>query len=656
MKVEVIANTPSTRCYLCRKPDVDKLCHHCGRAICSSHGSTAIPAGMGYENPEFSDLGLDPFNNDNDIVHCEDCIHSVRSYQWLVPRAIKTSGVGFAITLLGAFLRADWLIITGLLLLVGGILWWRWIKYQHDECYEQARHKNRAPFPVVPSIRTVSITEQVSGTTCLDETGHYSTQLEKIQGKLSLALQFSHRDKERIGAYLKKYNLIMNRAIPFHAGFLVLKGAPAIEFEDPGLFVDNRPNTIALQGTVGDQPFLFDDDARHDSNWTKRFIYTVAGDKPNNLPVQIIPTLAHEGAQRAINLVVQVSPELIGSKHVGIIRVEKLTLYAPQRLSKVAMIQPSAVIAVVTGDDPNAEHQQEITWKDVSIKSNQRRECRQTFYVRFENKIEPSTQFRGKLTLSLSDTLSTLDHINFYYAWGQKRAENITLQKKTYLYLDFELNLNGLRFQEMASDSAQLVRVGVVPNHAIIAKLTDDLNDAGVYVKRVIENPARTSKEGAHITNRYWDIAGRYYEGVYPIDFHLVMTGEDAHGRPADSKVQVDVTVQGVVTDEEMRRKVTYLLARLTAITENTIDSLPTAPSRGADLVVDPDAPSPPPDKQPLPFFVAEDFDSSAQVTHVLTMLHKLDEALIEGRISEGRYNEMQVRYNDQLAELGHTA
>ena len=47
-------------------------------------------------------------------------------------------------------------------------------------------------------------------------------------------------------------------------------------------------------------------------------------------------------------------------------------------------------------------------------------------------------------------------------------------------------------------------------------------------LKRVIENPPQTGKR-ADVVNRYWDIAGRRYNRVYPCEFHLILTGEEVH-------------------------------------------------------------------------------------------------------------------------------
>jgi len=342
----------------------------------------------------------------------------------------------------------------------------------------------------------------------------------------------------------------------------------------------------------------------------------------------------------------------------GTTRIEEFVLYAPQRLGKIAMVEPSAITGIVSLQSENDEPMQKIAWKAIDIRSQVYRERRQRFYIRFDNKIDASTVLYGNLRISFTGTLSELKNIKFFFPWGKQRSDNVKIDRHTFLDVNFELNLAGLHFQDTASETKQLMRAGVLPNHAIVTQLTEELNNAGVYLKRVIENPARTSKAGAHITNRYWDMAGRYYDGVYPIDFHLVLTGEEAYGKPSESKVQVDVSVQGVVASDDMRAKVAYLRDRLSALTENTLDNLPAAPADSSpvkeanfsDVELEQTIPS-----QAGRQKTSQQPTASSEVSRLLEMLAKLDEALIEGRISESRYDEMQKRYKSQLIQLGHT-
>ncbi|MBN2396481.1 MAG: hypothetical protein JXC36_08495 [Candidatus Atribacteria bacterium] len=660
MNIEIISHKPKTRCYICHKEDIDKICHHCGNAICKTHNSTFIPFEKGVENPEYSNLDLDHLHNEKEIIHCKDCMHYVKSYKWMRSRAVKLGVFGLILGIIGV-IGELWLMVLASVILIGtSIIWYLSINKKHKENYEIKRIKKPPLFPVIPNIKTISVTENLAGSIILGNDGKFATQADKIMGKISITLQFSQRDRERLDAYLNEYKLSKNESIEFNSGFAMLECSSDLKFDDPNIFLENRPNIISLKGTIGEQPFLFKNDSLRDNYWTNSFSYIVVDnneDKNIKLPIQIIPTLVQEGAQRAIDIVVQIPPIAYDILDLGKIRIEEFILYAPRRLSKISLIQPSAVTSAVAPQSEDEEPLQKIVWKGIDIRSEGIREQRYRFYLRFENKIEPTTIFHGSLKLSFTGTLSDFKEMKFFYPWGKERIDNFNFQRLTYLDVKYELNLGGLRFQEQALETTQLERKGVIPDHAMVTQLTEDLNNSGFYLKRVIENPARTSKAGAHITNRFWDIAGRYYEGVYPIDFHLVLTGEEAYGKRNESRVQVDVSVQGIVSNKEMKKKVVQLRDQLSAITENTIDTLPEI-STEISLQNELNQLDFQDHVNKFPESIDEKETeklSSSEVRSLLDMLKKLDEALIEGHINEVKYEEIQKRYKKQLKKLGYS-
>jgi hypothetical protein len=676
MKAEIVPQAPRTRCYVCGQPKVAMICHHCGRAICDSHGPTPIPEGRTVENPEFAHLALGYGTIEETGIHCKDCVHYVRSFKWLIFAGAIVAAVGLVLLLIGlsgavtiasaesrSSLRAVGYLCGGgglfsLLTLPVGIGMLALGIYLQRNRYHQSVLDSRPPIPVIGKMESVSVTESITGQITLDAEGTYHSRADKCEGKLTLAFRFAPRDWERVEAYLKKYQLPLSDDLPFQAGFVVLEGAANLVFDDPSGFMPGRVNTIALEGTIGEQPFLRGAGERG-NRWVIRRTYTTLSAEGEDvwLPVQIVPTLVQEGARRAIELVVQLTPETSGPWVLTeLARVEEFMVCAPQSLGKVEIIEPAALVgaAVEVGEGEEATYTQAITWKGVSLAPGERRAQRKSFYVRFENTIEPTTVLKGRLRVRFDGALSGLDGVALFYPLGNERR-GVGVQRHTYVDVDFNLDLGGLRFQEIALVEERIVREGVVPDHRMVTALTDALSAEEFYVKRVIENPPRTSKAGAHITNRYWDIAGRFYDGVYPIDFHSVLTGEEVYGgaaRPHAGKTQVDVTVQGMVTDEEMRDQVEYLRDRLVVLINGTLDELPQTLAE-------------------MPLTTEESLDVVEEEEETLAMpvtpmqsivtdraavlrarLDKLDDALLEGRISEARYEEMQARIEQELAEL----
>lgn len=658
MTVEVVPRAPRTRCYFCGRPKVNMICHHCGRAICDKHGPSPIPEGRNVENPEFTDLDLAHTAVGETAIHCDYCIHYVRSYKWMLSLGAIVGVLGLIVLVAGISAQQSMAIKIGALAMLGGIGLVAWgISLQRNR-YRQEIIDRRPPLPVIGRIQLVSIAESIHGQIALDAVGKYTTHVDRPQGKVTLTFQFAPRDRERLETYLKKYYLTSSDDIPFHAGFVVLQGSADLRLDDPNAYMPGRVNTIALTGAVGDQPFLSGGGTGRENRWIIRHTYTFSlnGNGAAILPVQLVPSLVQEGAQRSIELALQLAPEASELPVLAeLARVEELSLHAPQSLGKVEMVEPSAIVGSATeaGEGDEITYAQAITWKGVSIPSGERHARRKSFYVRFENTIEPTTTLSGRLRVRFDGTLSGLDDVALFYPLGNER-ERASVQRHTYVDIDFNLDLGGLRFQENASAEERIVRGGVVPDHRVITALTNAISAEDIYVKRVIENPPRTSKAGAHITNRYWDVAGRFYDGVYPVDFHLVLTGEEVYGEAGRShtgKMQVDISVQGTVTDEGMRDQVNYLRDRLVAIINGTLDELSDTlvevpPMITGEMLVAgaegiPAVPIAP--VQPL---------ASDRAMALHARLDKLDDALLEARISEERYEEMRARIERELNGL----
>jgi hypothetical protein len=105
----------------------------------------------------------------------------------------------------------------------------------------------------------------------------------------------------------------------------------------------------------------------------------------------------------------------------------------------------------------------------------------------------------------------------------------------------------------------------VVPNHETIALLTDMLSDQGYYVKAVVENPTQTGAGGTR--RRVWDISGRRYNGVHPINFHIGLTGDEVEkdqrvsGRRSSTRVRLNVS--GTYANDDMEHDIVTEQAQL---------------------------------------------------------------------------------------------
>jgi hypothetical protein len=144
----------------------------------------------------------------------------------------------------------------------------------------------------------------------------------------------------------------------------------------------------------------------------------------------------------------------------------------------------------------------------------------------------------------------------------QRRAPKPVIELQ--VTIDFELSLGSVRYQDIrvAPDRDQLkanAYPGVIPDFDTVLELTNRLSAQGCYIKRVVENPPRGSWR-TNLVNRYWDIAGRRYRGIFPIDFRITLTGEEEYDgdlRPKAGSTNAQLAVQGTYANETMKGAVT---------------------------------------------------------------------------------------------------
>jgi hypothetical protein len=180
-------------------------------------------------------------------------------------------------------------------------------------------------------------------------------------------------------------------------------------------------------------------------------------------------------------------------------------------------------------------------------------------------------------------TLSGVAGVVLFNSLGGRRTLGKPANVKTRVDLGFRLSLANIRYQALrvepdraAEDSNRASYAdpfSVIPDDEAVIALTNAMSEEGYYVKHVIENPPRSGRR-ANELQRYWDIKGRRYVGVYPIEFHIILIGEELHEggvRPARGGTKVRIVVKGAYTDDEMEQKVREEYKRLRDLTADTL-------------------------------------------------------------------------------------
>jgi hypothetical protein len=305
---------------------------------------------------------------------------------------------------------------------------------------------------------------------------------------------------------------------------------------------------------------------------------------PEQLPVWVAPSLIQEAGQRGLDLDVIWSEEEPPTQKIE--KIAHLELRVPVTWGEIERVEPSAVLDQGV-DDATGEGFRTITWRQLSLE-DARTSGRRTLSVFFEDPITPCDTIQGRLEASFTGSLSGLEGVEVYYPLGTRSPlDEVAQEISTLVIVGFHLSLANLRHQQVRivpdrhslekdhARQATFTFPNVPPDHNTVISLVNAMSEA-FYVKRLIENPPKLTDE-AHTVSRYWDLGGRCYKGVYPIDFHLVLTGivvYDRAERISGGTTEATLTVQGDYANREMEEEIENVWERLSQMIQDTISTL----------------------------------------------------------------------------------
>ncbi|WP_318306908.1 hypothetical protein [Amycolatopsis solani] len=578
---------------------------------------------------EFEGLGL----SRTQPHHCAEHDHVVRvslRELYYVVGCIAAAGLAvlFLLPLAGVILMAGSAGAAGL------------IRYE-DRRRERAAQRDRPSLPVVPSIDSIEMREVLRGELVLEANGTYRTSVTPVDGHIKAEMTFGRPDQDRLREYCRKFRVIDREDVRFSAGYLVLRGPAGLEFTDR---VGGGP-VVPLADVVGAQPFLASEDGPVSAKWQLRWGHRVTGvPGRSEIPLWLTPALMPESDQRTLQLDLQwLGNWPSAESSLDADRVERLTLQVPAAWGNVEYVEGATVGGRV---DP-ATGRRLIEWKQVSLHQEERR---LTFAVHFEEQIRLTDVIKGSLVVSFRGALSGVEGIDVFEPLGGRRRGGAHSDVKTEVTADVELSLSGVRYQDVRvvpdprkDDPVRIPETyefpGVIPDHETLIALTDAMSGDDYYVKRVIENPPR-DRGRADLVNRAWDIAGRRYHGVYPVDFHIVLTGEEVYGsdiRAEAGSTKVRLNVKGAFASKEMEDEIESVWYGLQGIVTETLQQQRERRS-GRGYVRRGTGPA--------------DAASDVRIQDLKKRREKVEDALLDRRISEEACRDFIAHIDTEIAEL----
>ena len=390
-------------------------------------------------------------------------------------------------------------------------------------------------------------------------------------------LVFGRPDRDRLDRYVGKR--ASDRDTRFSAGCLLLQGQVDLEPQP-----DLPDRVYPLTGTTGAYPVFRAEDPHASSSWRMERSYRLHREpRIRQGPVWVTPSLVPESDRRALELDIQWVDLGPRDKRLSLDVIELIRIKYPVTWGNVELASQRAIQSVTAGDGRGADAMRSVEWRQLVPSDEQGEARRLTLMVRFEAQIDSEDLISGRLEAVMKGGLSGVDGARLYSSLGRRRDDWRGATIRTRIEADFRLSLASIRYQdvrivperETREDESNAEEFRVIPDDQMVIKLTNALSE-NYYVKRVIEHPPRSGGLANHM-QRYWDIAGLRYEGVYPIEFHMVLTGEEIHEggiRAVDGTTKVQIVVQGAYTDDEMKDRIDQEWKGLHALTKETLEGL----------------------------------------------------------------------------------
>jgi hypothetical protein len=583
MKFDFASFPREVQCHECRSNDVHAACHHCGRLLCETHAVVGAGAEGGSEpTAEFTELALD---RDDDLpIHCHECAHDVQPASWR--RVWIAAGVvvaGLLILLAGA----EGVGLGVMLLGIAGGLW----SWRRRAAQDEAFRAGRPPLPVF-SLQQISLRESFTTEISLDADGEYTSSISDVSGTLVASASIGDQHRTAMEAFAEKYGEPPSRV---HAGFVVLESDSSLRIETTR---SGSTQVFPLVDDVENVPALASSDA--DPKWTERLSYTA--DLPDFLaasPIRVFPSFVPDVNRQGIDLDIHWSlPELSdGSWHLKVKRVQSLEVQYPlhwgelqtPRLKTVSATAQQSVenreanvraTPVVGKSDSTDESRFTVQWKDFEDRWARALRATLVFGKPISDSSPSGDTITGTMEVVLGGTVSQTT-AQYYDAIGME-ATPFDETRETTIHVHFELNLGTLQYEDHvtiqsaadltaarapaedrpADEDAETDHIydGTPPNAKTVTALSDRLSrsDGDYYIKSIVEEPPqRSGVEG--VNNRLWNLHGRWYDGVWPVDFHISLMGEEraASGvEEAAGRTKVKLKTKGAYTTPEMRSKI----------------------------------------------------------------------------------------------------
>lgn len=564
---------PTGRCHECGSPKVRGWCCNCHRVMCTEHDTRRDPAGLA---AQLGDLWPARRRRSVDSAvgarrhYCQRCARQVNAFALEIVAGAAALVVGTLVLL--------WNVVLGTMLIVAGVAVIVVMVVRYVVRRKSMRTRSSDALSIDPTITSISIVDTVRGIAELRDE-RYEVRDIAVSGQLSIEAEWSDSSWSRVHDYRRRHADAAVEDIRFSAGALVLRGPVGLALRTGSGCRLVRRCLLLLGDRVGNHPLLSSPDGRGHRSWRISADYDITKDPDKDwvMPIWLTPALVPGSDRRSLELEFQWAKFGPGKHGLSLASIDRFWIAVPMTWGSVLAASEEALVSIATSGAGAEERL--IEWRNVQDVDHVAR-GRHSFALTFENQIPSQDSLRGHVEAGFRGNLCRIEGVDLFGSDGGARSERLSRKLRTVVCLDFTLSLASVRYQAVrvlpqppgrdqqgapsgvgetrrADPTSPEIFDRVAPDGRTVARVTAELGAADYYVKRVVENPPKPGRK-ASVVNRYWDIAGRKYEGVYPIDFHLTLTGHEVHdgGTVVTGQTHVVLSVRGAYATPEMDLKV----------------------------------------------------------------------------------------------------
>lgn len=529
--------TAKGNCSVCGSANIGGVCHHCNCYICQDHLPKDKFSFLTKKVNEYNDIHgfCDAGSGEPDPVHCPECKHYVRTFNWLL---LISGFILLIVYLKRPPFPPDW---KQILIQIAAIL--AALSFCLKIMETLKRRFSDTKIPVLP-IWSFKIEESIICDFNIDEKPY--SEFKDATGRVTVEPFLTDADKQRYEEFMKTY--FPSKKRKFDTGSIIFENLHRTSLRKEIGFEWSHLRLIYQAKNY--------EELIKKNNLKKEYTYEITDLKEGKKKYTFwfIPHLTERkaGLNLEIHLIIPNFSE-IESK----IEVKNLEVNIPTELEKVTDMRVDGQMKGKIDPINNV-----ASWTAIAIKSPYT-----VFELDFSKPVINVLKLIGKYELSISKGEdATFSSVTIQKAFppallapNSKRSEIHSKNMSTKIQGELIINTSMFIDEELHIVTKNIPNIEFYPDYQLVDRIIAVLKNSNVYIKRLAETSSWRSLTRPRIKNRYWSFFGRYYHNIYPLDVHLILSGQEAYElqtKPFTGISKIELTISARISDSEMRRVV----------------------------------------------------------------------------------------------------